>query len=76
MLKDWLDRKVSVHTTEGETITGVLAEAMQQGVVIEMNLTQDGQPPFETLTADIDVMIFIPLIRLKAISTASNEGIR
>lgn len=76
MLDDWLNRNVSIHTTEGETITGVLAEAMPQGVVIEMNLSKENEPPFESLVTDVGVLLFIPLIRIKGISKASYEGIR
>lgn len=75
-MKDWIGRKVALLEAGTErAFEGTLHEVSNFGVVIKDEIRNEGKEEFKGLSASADLLIFVPWIRIRSMSTASYKGI-
>lgn len=76
MLDQWLEEYILITTTEGSKFKAKLKAYDDRGIMVELHTRKDAPEPFTGITEARTTLIYLPMIRIKALLQATKVGIR
>lgn len=76
-MNDWLDKSVSIVTTDKDKVfTGTLLHADATGVIVSItNKSETKIQEFEGLKEETEIQLYVPLFRIKYVAQGNFVGI-